>query len=247
MTSTQRGAILGGIVAGALIAAVFVWWLRGPSEATVRRTVVTTVQSETPASVLVTGKLHMSATIDIDSTSFMTPSWMTSMLQITQPELLPYTTGTASVRVRIPGTVSYGFNVKDLTSEMIAVEDRRVTVQVPELSVQSVEPDLRQLEVRTSSSGWMKMFTTDMQEEVQRDALARVEATFRRQANAQLASSTQPKINTARALRSMLTPALESAGVANPSFQFRVGDDFVLTPTGPPESESVPRGEGDGR
>jgi len=236
VNSQQRRAVIGGILAGILISAAFVWWLGGPSEATVKRTVVTTIQEESPRSILVTGTLGLRTTIDIDSTSAVTPSWVTTMLQVTQPELLPFTMGTASVRLRIPGSVSYGFDVQTLKPEMITIEDGVVSVSIPDLAVQSVEPDLSQLEVETSSRGWMKMFTGDMQDQVRRDALSRVEATLRRQAEARLASSTQPRINTARALQAMLKPALQSAGIEDPEFRFRIGGDLVLSPSGPPET-----------
>lgn len=241
MTQTQRTGILAGIVAGAVVAGLLVWFLRGPSEATVRRTVVTTIQEEAPASVMVTGKLQIATTIDVDSTSTMTPEWATTMLRLTHPELIGFTTGTASVRLRIPGTVSYGFDVRDLTPAMITVEEGIVAVELPPLSVQAVEPDLTKLEVQTSTSGWMKMFTGEMEEEVRKNALARVQETLRSQAEARLASSTQPRINTARALRAMLRPPLQAAGLGDPQFRFRIGDDLVLTPSGPPESRPTPQ------
>jgi len=87
----------------------------------------------------------------------------------------------------------------------------------------------------------MKMFTGDMQDQVRRDALSRVEATLRRQAEARLASSTQPRINTARALQAMLKPALQSAGIEDPEFRFRIGGDLVLSPSGPPETRPAGR------
>jgi len=238
MTGQQRIAILGGIAGGVIVAAIFVWLLGGPSQATVRRTVVSTVQAETPASVLVTGRLDITATVDVDSTSPVTPGWLTSAVRVAQPELLPFTLGTASASVRVPGSVSYGFDVRELSPDMITLAGGDVVeVQLPALSVQSVEPDLTRMEVQTASSGWMKLFTGDMEASVRSQALRQVQGVFRTQAEARLNTTNQPGINTARALRSMLTPALVAAGMTDPRFRFRIREDLVLTldaPSGDP-------------
>jgi hypothetical protein len=230
ITGQQRLAILGGIVGGVVVAIILIWWLGGPSQATVQRTVVTTVQQETPASTLITGQLSMSTTVEVDSTSSLTPTWLTSVIRTAQPQLIPLTLGTASAQIRVPGTVSYGFDVRNLTSDMIRlVDDDLVEVRLPELNVQSVEPDLRRIEMQTASSGWMKMFTGDMEEEVRRNALSQVQEAFRTQAEARLNSTNQPGINTARALQAMLTPPLRAAGLDRPQFRFRIREDLVLT------------------
>ncbi len=230
ITGRQQTAILSGIVGGAVVAVLLIWWLGGPSQATVQRTIVTTVQQETPASTLVTGQLSMTTTVAVDSTSSLTPTWLTSIIRTAHPNMLPLTLGTASAQIRVPGTVSYGFDVRDLTPEMIRLgEDDIVEVRLPGLDVQSVEPDLRRMEMQTASSGWMKMFTGDMEEEVRANALGQVESAFRTQAEARLNSTNQPGINTARALQSMLTPPLRAAGIDNPRFRFRIREDLVLT------------------
>ena len=165
----QRTAIVAGIVGGMVVATALIWWLGGPTQATVQRTIVTTVQQETPASTLITGRLSMTTTVAVDSTSPVTPMWLTSVIQTTQPQLMPFTLGTASAKIRVPGTVSYGFDVRQLTPEMIRlVEDDIVEVRLPPLGVQSVEPDLQRMEMQTASSGWMKMFTGDMEEDVRK-------------------------------------------------------------------------------
>jgi len=230
MASKERMAILGGIAGGAVVAVLLIWWFGGPSQATVQRTIVTTVQQEAPASTLITGQLSMTTTVEVDSTSSLTPTWLTSVIRTAQPQLIPLTLGTASAQIRVPGTVSYGFDVRDLTPDMIRlVEGNLVEVRLPALDVQSVEPDLRRMEMQTASRGWMKMFTGDMEEEVRKNALSQVQEAFRTQAEVRLNTTNQPGINTARALQAMLTPPLQAAGVDSPQFRFRIREDLVLT------------------
>lgn len=231
MTRQQRIAIIAGIALGAIATVGVVLWFGGPSEATVRRTVVTTIQEEAPASFLVTGQLSLETTVQIDSTAAFTPAWVTSMVQASQPQLLTMMQGTASIRLRVPGTVSYGFDVRDVKPEMIEVaSDGTVRVQLPELSVHSVEPDLSKLQVRTSATGWMRLFESEVSQDVRESALSKVVDTFRAQARARLNDATQPRVNTARALQSMLTPPLQAAGVNDPTFQFQIGPELVMNP-----------------
>jgi len=247
VSSSHRITIFVGVLIGVLITGGVAWWIGGPSTETVRRTVVTTVQEESPASFLVTGTLEISTTVNVDSTSTLTPGWVTTAVQMTQPQLLPFTQGTASIRLRVPGTVSYGFDVRDLTPEMIRVgRDGVIEIEIPDLTIHSVSPDLRQLELQTSSSGWMKLFTGDMEEDVRSSALGQVEATFREQATVRIEQSTQPRVNTARALEAMLTPALVASGWANPRFRFQIEDDLVLMPSPSPEQGPAPLGDAPG-
>lgn len=231
MTRQQRIAILVGMALGAVVTVGVVLWVGGPSEATVKRTVVTTIQEEAPASFLVTGQLTIETTVEIDSTAAFTPSWVTSIVAASQPQLLSMMQGTASIRLRVPGTVSYGFDVRDVKPEMIDVASNgTVRVQLPELSVHSVEPDLSNLQVRTSTTGWMRLFESDVSKEVRESAMSKVVGTFRDQARARLDDATQPRVNTARALQSMLTPPLQAAGVDQPTFQFQIGPELVMNP-----------------
>lgn len=233
MTSSVRGAIGGGVIVGLLLVGALLLWGRGPSDATVRRTVLTTIQDEAPASFLVTGTLDMTVTVRVDSAQYLTPSWLTYLLQRTQPSALPLLQGGAETRVRVPGTVSYGFDVRALDSSMITVEENgRVGVALPSLSVHSVESDLAQLEVRSRATGWMRVLPSDMPEAVRTQALGAVKAAFREQAERRLDSATQPRVNTARALEAMLRPALQAAGVEAPRFRIQVGDELILQPDG---------------
>ena len=232
MTATMRAAIGGGVIVGLLLVGVLLWE-RGPSDATVQKTVLTTIQDEAPASFLVTGTLDIRVTVRVDSARYLTPSWLTYLLRQTQPSALPLLQGGSETRVRVPGTVSYGFDVQTLDASMIAVEDKGpVGVALPPLTVHSVEPDLGQLEVRSQARGWTRVLPSDMTEAVRRQALGTVTAAFREQAERRLASATQPRVNTARALEKMLRPALQAAGVKAPQFRIRVGDKLVLQPEG---------------
>lgn len=232
MTSTLRAAIGGGVVAVLLLAGGLWLWGDDPSDATVRRTVLATIQDEAPASFLVTGTLEVSVTVRVDSAQYLTPAWLTYLLQQTQPSALPLIQGGAQTRVRVPGTVSYGFDVRALTPDMISVEKERVGVILPSLSVHSVEPDLTRLEVQSQESGWMRVLPSDMPAAVRTQALGAVQDAFREQTERRIGTATQPRVNTARALESLLRPALQATGIESPQFRMQVGDDLVLQPEG---------------
>jgi hypothetical protein len=232
MSSTVRAAIGGGLVVGLVLIAVMLW-NQEPSDATVRRTVVTTIQDEAPASFLVTGSLDVSVTVRVDSSQFLTPSWLTYLLEKTQPSALALVQGGAETRVRVPGTVSYGFDVRALTPSMITVREKGlVGVALPDLAVHSVEPDLANLEVGTQTAGWMRVLPSGLPEAVRTQALGAVKEAFRAQAERRLDTATQPRVNTARALEAMLRPPLKAAGVDTPRFRIRVGEQLVLQPEG---------------
>ena len=214
------------------------WTLRQPSPGTVRRTVITTLQKETPASFLVTGTLDLTAEVRVDSAVYLTPDWLTRTLQTTQPRLLSMVEGRARATVRVPGRVSYGFDVKRLTAEAIDVrKDGTVRVTLPSLRVHSVAPDLSRLEVGSGSEGWTQIFPSDAHADVRQSALASVEDAFRKQAQARLNGSTQPRVNTAKALAAMLRPGLEAAGVTPDAFTIRINESLVYTP---PETRDEP-------
>ena len=196
-----------------------------------RRTVITTVEEESPASFLVTGTLDLRVTVALDSSEYLTPDWLTTMLQMTQPGTVPLLRGRSRAEVRVPGRVSYGFDVQALTPEMIRLSDDQVVeLELPRLAVHSVSPDLPRLEVRTSNEGWMRVLPSDANEQVRTAALSAVEPAFRRQAQRRFETATQPRLNTARALETMLRPALQAAGLSSPRFRVRVNDRLVLQP-----------------
>jgi hypothetical protein len=79
----------------------------------------------------------------------------------------------------------------------------------------------------------MRVFPSDVHGAVRQEALAGVKAAFRTQAERHLAGATQPRVNTARALRALLTPPLQAAGVEAPRFRMWVGEHLTLTPEVP--------------
>jgi hypothetical protein len=229
MTSVQRLLAVAVVLVG-LAGAAVLWWTSGPPLARVQRTVITTVQEEAQASFYVTGTLEMGATVSVDSSAYLTPDWLTVVLRNTNPAMVPLTRGSTTATVRIPGRVSYGFRVQNLTPEMIDVsEDGTIGVTIPALEIHSVEPDLTQLEVRTASEGWMRLFGSDTHTDVRDKALAGVEGAFRAQARRHLDTATQPRTNTARALQTLLRAPIEAAGIPDPQFRIRIGDDLVLS------------------
>lgn len=229
MTSVQRFVVATVVLVG-LAGLGILWWTSGPSLARVQQTVITTVQEEAQASFYVTGTTQMTTTVSVDSSAYLTPDWLTVVLRHTNPATLPLTRGSTTATVRVPGRVSYGFRVQNLTPEMIDVgEQGTVRVTIPALEIHSVEPDLTQLEVRTASEGWMRLFGSETHTNVRAQALAGVEAAFRSQARTHLDTATQPRTNTARSLQSLLRAPLEAAGISDPQFRIRVGDDLVLS------------------
>jgi hypothetical protein len=76
----------------------------------------------------------------------------------------------------------------------------------------------------------MRVFPSEVNEEVRKRALAGVRGAFRAQADARISTATQPRVNTARALEKMLRPPLAAAGLEDPSFRIRVGDRLSLQP-----------------
>lgn len=197
-----------------------VWWMRPQvTEEEVRASVVTTIQREAPASFYVTGFLDITTTITVENTKYLFP------------DLFRFDLGTTRSTVRTPGRVSYGFDVRALRPEMIALgDDGVVSVTLPELSVYSVEPDLSEMEVQTEV-GWARMHRSSGQRVEQR-AIRHVQQALREQGEAHLKTSTQARVHTAEALRTLLTPVLEAAGLADPRFRIRVGPALVLQPEG---------------
>ncbi len=224
----RRGTCLGvavvlAVLLAALVLAAMVglwsWRPLGPhlTEETVERTVVTTVQREAAASFLVTGVLEVAATSTVRNT------------EVFLPGLLDWPLGTAESTVRVPGRVYYGFDVEQLEGGAVEVgPEGVVTVRLPELRVQSVEPELRRMEVQTSA-GWTRLHD-DAARRVERAAIRRVQQGLEAQGAQHLRTATQPRINTARALEAMLRPAFEAAGFDDVRLRIRIDEQLVLEP-----------------
>lgn len=224
------GAIGGAVLFFVAMALALLWLLRpryDPAE--VQRTVITTIQREAPASFYVTGTLDITVTEEVERTEQLFPTLFV-LLREAQPSWPGINQATARATVRVPGRVSYGFDVSQLRHEQIRVRpDGLVEVSLPPLEVYSAEPYLRQLEVKTEATGWMQLFGSQ-EKEAEREALGGVREALRRQGRARIDTATQPRVNTAKALEKLLRPALVAAGVPNPRFRFEIGDELVMQP-----------------
>ena len=210
--------LLVAVLVGAALALALTVGVPRVTEGEVREAVFSTIEREAPEAFVITGTLELQVSTLIEDSRVLLPS------------ILGLSLGTARATIRLPGRVSYGFPADSLRPGMVELTgDGRIEVRLPALSVYSVEPDLALMEVETRR-GWARLPGTA--EEVERQAIAVIEGAFRRQATAHLSSSYQPRINSARALQRLLSPALQGLGMAEPVFRFRVGDDLIVEPTG---------------
>lgn len=192
------------------------------SEEEVRSAVLTALQREAAEEFVVTGRLTSSLS---GSTS---RRWRLRMLNIE--------TGRADVEVRVPASMTYGFSLADLDPDDIRFrEDGVVEVVLPALSVFSVEPELEDAEVDISVTGQARLGPA-LTERTLEQTLRRVRPALRDQAEAHLRDSDQPAVNSARALRTMLSTPLEAAGVDIGDVRFRFvvapGDTLDVSPDG---------------
>lgn len=206
----------------ALVAVAVSMWLASAAprftEQDVRDALFTTLERETPEAFLVTGRLEMTVTTRVENSKVFLPG------------VIGLNLGTTRATVRVPGRVSYGFEVDSLKPEMIRmVEDGSILIELPALAVYSTEADLSRLEVETAR-GWAR--AGSLEDAVERRALTIVEGAMRRQALSHLSTSYQPRINAARAMERLLEPALRGLGMEEPRLRFKLGDDVVILPTG---------------
>lgn len=189
------------------------------SEERVRQTVVATLQREAPAAFVVSGTLDLTVTATVSNTRYF------------MPDLLDMELGTIESEVRLPGRVSYGYDLHGFGERDVRIgEDGVVEVRLPALEVHAAEPQLDAMQVRTDV-GWTRLFP-DRRAEIERKAMVFAQDMLREQARDHLETSAQPRINTAEALVRMLRPALEAAGMAEPRFRIRVGPQLVMEPEG---------------
>ncbi|MGH7482628.1 MAG: DUF4230 domain-containing protein [Longimicrobiales bacterium] len=222
-TTLRVGRWIGGfLLATALVAlgiGIALWQARPRlSEEEIQRLAFTSIQRESAESFLVTGSLALRATATVASR------------RILLPEFLDLEIGRTSATVRVPAKVSYGFDVRGLDDDMIDVEgDSIIEVEIPPLRIYSIETDLSALEIETRQ-GWLRL-DGDTPDRLERQALANIERAFREQAQAHLRDSTQPRINTARALQRLLVPVLGAAGITDPDLRFEITSEIELRPT----------------
>jgi hypothetical protein len=220
-------ALLAVIVVGVVLAVMLTrptWTVER-----VQDVVVTTLQQETPASELVTGRIGVTASREIrDRGRF---SWIPEWIGLPGVNLV-----SADVQVEVVGEALYGFDVQQLRREMITIDDAGVIeIDVPALYVVAVEPDLSRLQIRTREG----ILRAGASRTLQAEALGDVQDALREQGQRHVETSDQPAINTGRALAETLRPAFEAAGMPDPQFRFRIRGDLVLEP-----QPRLPAGEG---
>lgn len=210
-------SVLGIAVVVAVVAGVFVLARPSITEDQVRRAVTSTIETESPAAFVVTGRLEINVETRIEDSRVLLPG------------IVGLDLGTTRATVRLPGTVSYGFPADSLRPAMVRLtETGMIELELPTLVVYSAEPDLAAMEVETER-GWARL--PGGAEAVERQALGIIEGALRRQGAAHLAASFQPRINTAWALQRLLRPALQGLGMEDPRFRFRLGDGLVVEPS----------------
>ena len=186
-----------------------------PSATDIRGALYTAIQRETPETFLVTGSVDLVGTTTVSNTRRLFPG------------LLDLSLGTTSATVRMPGRVSYGIDLSGIRPADIDVApDGAVVVRVPSPAIRSVEPVLAEMEVQTDV-GWARFYARSGRA-VEQEAIRLMEAALRAQGEAHLADSNQPRRNTAAALEDVLIPALEAAGVEEPTITVL----FTATPPG---------------
>lgn len=212
--------VVGALLLVAIGAALTFWVMRPRlTDEVLRETVYATIQREAPASFYVTGSLDIMATTTVSNTRYLFP------------DVLGLDLGTTQATVRMPGRVSYGFDVRLLRPEMIDVRDDGVIqVTLPELAIYSVEPYLSRMEVQTSV-GWARTHAGSGRTTEHR-AIRVVEEALRTQGAAYVQEAAQARIHTAEALRLLLIPVLEAVGLDAPRLRFQIGPEIVMEPQG---------------
>lgn len=188
------------------------------SEREVQAAIYSAIQRESPEAFLVTGRLDVTVTTVIEDSRVLLPG------------LVALDLGTARATVRVPGRVSYGFPADSLRPDMVRLtETGAIELQLPALQVYSTEPDLGAMAVETER-GWARL--PGARAEAERRAIAVIESALRRQGIAHIEQSYQPRINSARALQRVLSPALQGLGMTEPVFRFRLADGLIVEPSG---------------
>lgn len=205
-------------MAAMLVAPFFVPDVRVVTEEEVQQTVLSTLQSEAREGFLVTGRLRSS--LSSESTR---RRWI---------RVLNITVGETTVRVQLPGTMTYGIPLNGLAAGDVSLgDDGTVTVRLPDPEVFTVEPELEEARVDIENRRANRLSTDQMERTVQQ-ALRRVRPQLRSQAESYLAQNDQPRINTAETLAEMLAGPLRLAGAAPSRFRFVLapGDTLTIVP-----------------
>jgi hypothetical protein len=225
------GFLLFLFVAGGVTLGLWMY-ASAPTDHEIKETVLTSLQQETDTTVMVTGYLTVSTRLTIEDArrfpiSEDLPWYAVPLFRASgSPQV---NLGTNRTSLQVPGRVSYGISLQDITIDDIEILDRRtVRIDLPELQIYSIEPELQQLNIRTEL-GWARWSSSGRQ--LERRALGEVRTALERQGHQHLQQSDQPAINTMLALERLLGPALRSAGVENPRFEFRGPSMPLALPT----------------
>ncbi|MEM1054531.1 MAG: DUF4230 domain-containing protein [Bacteroidota bacterium] len=187
------------------------------TEEEVQQTVLSTIQSEARENFLVTGRLQ---------SSLSSESTRRRALRV-----LDLTIGETTVRVDLPGTMTYGLRLDALNAGDVSLDGTTVTVRLPDPEVFAVEPELEEAQVDVQSEGLNRLSPEQAERTVQQ-ALRSVRPQLRRQAEQYLSENRQPRINTAETLAEMLAGPLRLAGAEVDRFRFVLapGDTLSLVP-----------------
>ncbi|MFK7844773.1 MAG: DUF4230 domain-containing protein [Rhodothermales bacterium] len=178
----------------------------------VKQIIISKLHREQAAAFLVSGYLDVSADITQENTKYLFPEYFDKSISL----------GTTRSKVRLPGRVSYGVDLAKIDAASISFEPNNVVViTMSELEVDSVEPDLANMQVQTDV-GWARLHSWSGQA-VEQKAMTVAKDALEAEAVSHLRTSMQPAYNTEAALSRLLVPALEAAGVGNPTIRFRKG------------------------
>lgn len=189
------------------------------TQAEVKQLIISRLLREQPASFLVTGHLDIAADITEQNTKYLFPEYLDKSFSL----------GTTRSVVRLTGRVSYGIDLLKLGDDAISFEPNNVVViTANELEVEAVDPDLQNMQIKTEV-GWARLHSRSGQA-VEKKAIVEARNALEAEALAHLATSPQPVANTEAALARLLVPALEAAGVSNPTIRFRRGIPLYTPP-----------------
>ena len=131
-----------------------VWLLRHATdllpqftESDIKQVVLTTLQQETPAAVLITGRLQITADISQANTKYLFPDYFDESISL----------GTTRSTVRLPGEAIYGVDLENLSADAITfTPDSVLVITITGLQVESVEPNFDGMMVQTEV-GWARL------------------------------------------------------------------------------------------
>ena len=179
----------------------------------VRERIVATIQSEAKESILITGSIDLTGTVTVENVRTLLPG------------VLDIDLGSSRATVQVPGRVYYGFDVRELDRDKIRIRGDTIEITVPQPRVISVDANLQELRV-WSANGWLR--SSQSLQTVERTAMQRIDNVLARQAAQHVATSAQPRVNSAEAIRRMVRPVVEAAGITNPVFQFQLTERLTL-------------------